>query len=126
MSTWIVRRGLSALAVAALWLLTIFGAAPEARASTLYACVKKGGTGRLFTKKPKCRRGESKISWNGAGVAGKNGLTGASGLNGTTGAAGGQGAQGVTGATGASGAAGATGATGATGPTGAGGVTGAT
>jgi hypothetical protein len=61
----------------------------------VYACYKaKGkrkGAVRLVPKKVKCRKGERKISWNGAGRAGEAGSGGENGENGTggeTGAAG--------------------------------------
>jgi hypothetical protein len=59
--------------------------APDAGAATLYACVKKNGTVRFFTKKPKCKRGETKLSWNAEGLPGRNGRNGLNGLNGTNG-----------------------------------------
>jgi hypothetical protein len=51
----------------------------------LYACVKKNGSARVFTKKPKCKKGEKKLSWNNEGPAGKNGVNGTNGTKGTNG-----------------------------------------
>src|SRR2546423_11905378 len=101
MSTLTARRGMAVLAAAGLLLVTVFVAAPKVEASTLYACVKKNGTGRLFTKRPKCKKGESKISWNSQGIAGKNGANGANGVNGAAGAPGANGTNGTNGANGA-------------------------
>jgi hypothetical protein len=89
-------RAMAVLAATGALLLAVFAAAPQAEASTLYACVKsKSGTARVFTKKPKCKKGESKISWNTAGPAGKNGSNGTNGTNGATGATGANGANGA-------------------------------
>ena len=71
--------------------------APDASAATLYACVKKNGTPRLLTtKKPKCKKGETKLSWNieGIGKNGKNGNNGINGINGISGKDGKDGAPG--------------------------------
>lgn len=88
-------RAMAVLAATGALLLAVFAAAPQAEASTLYACVKsKSGTARVFTKKPKCKKGESKISWNTTGPAGKNGANGANGSNGTNGKEGKEGAAG--------------------------------
>jgi hypothetical protein len=82
----------------------LFGAlavAPEAGAATLYACVKKNGTPRvLTTKKPKCKKGETKLSWNIEGTAGKNGINGINGTNGANGKDGKEGKEGKAGAPG--------------------------
>jgi hypothetical protein len=101
MPTLTTRRGAVALAAAGALLLATFAATPRADAATLYACVKKkGGTVHVFTKKPKCKRGESKLSWNTQGVAGNNGANGANGAagkngtNGTNGTNGNEGAPG--------------------------------
>jgi hypothetical protein len=65
---------------------------PQVGASPFYACVKKGGTAHVFTKKTRCKKGETKISWNSQGPTGKdgadgkNGTNGANGTNGTSGA----------------------------------------
>jgi hypothetical protein len=86
MSIPITRRGAALLATAATLLLTGLLAASQAQASTIYACVKtKSGTARVFTKKPKCKKGETKISWNAQGAAGKNGTNGTNGTSGTNG-----------------------------------------
>lgn len=69
-----------------------FAAASPANASTLYACVKKNGNAHIYSKKPKCKKGESKVSWNNVGPAGKNGANGGNGANGSNGANGKDGA----------------------------------
>ncbi|HEY4451639.1 MAG TPA: hypothetical protein VGN13_08610 [Solirubrobacteraceae bacterium] len=74
-----------------------------ARTSTFYACVKKNGTARISTKKPRCARHETRISWSARGPAGRNGANGANGLGGATGASGTNGKDGASGANGASG-----------------------
>lgn len=89
------RRAVVALVATGALLLAAFAVASQAEASTLYACVKKSGTARVFTKKPKCKKGESKISWNAEGPAGKNGANGASGTNGTNGTSGTNGTNGA-------------------------------
>lgn len=81
-------RGMFATAVVVALAVTAFAAASQAQASTLYACVKKNGTARIYSKKPKCKKGESKLSWNTTGPAGKNGANGSNGSNGSAGAAG--------------------------------------
>jgi hypothetical protein len=85
MSTVTTRRGLSAFVVIAALLFAALAATSQASASTLYACVKKNGSARVFSKKPKCKKGETKLSWNNEGAAGKNGLNGNNGLNGLNG-----------------------------------------
>jgi len=86
MSTSIGRRGAALLALAGGLLLLAVAGAPAASAGTLYACAKKNGSARIFTKKPKCKRGETKLLWNKEGPAGRNGANGANGTNGTNGA----------------------------------------
>lgn len=79
-------RAAVVLAVTGSLLLAAFAVAPAADASTLYACVKtKSGSARVFTKKPKCKKGETKISWNTAGIGGAKGISGVNGVNGTNG-----------------------------------------
>jgi hypothetical protein len=75
-------------------LLTALVSAPQAGASTLYACVKKDGSAHIYTKKPKCKKRESRLSWNTEGPAGKNGASGANGINGKEGLQGSIGPQG--------------------------------
>ncbi len=91
MSTFPARRGALAAAVTTALLLGLL-AASQAQASTLYACVKKNGSAHIYSKKPKCKKGEKKISWNTTGPAGNNGAKGSNGANGATGAAGKDGA----------------------------------
>ncbi|HEX4435852.1 MAG TPA: hypothetical protein VH061_03560 [Solirubrobacteraceae bacterium] len=85
MSTLTARRGLLTLAVASALLVGSFAVAASASASTLYACVKKSGSAHVFAKKPKCKKGETKLSWSATGPAGKNGANGSNGANGTNG-----------------------------------------
>jgi hypothetical protein len=93
MSTSITRRGTLA-AAAIISLLAALGTASQASAATYYACVKKSGAAHIYTKKPKCKRGERKLSWNNRGPAGRNGANGKNGANGTNGINGAAGAPG--------------------------------
>jgi Collagen triple helix repeat (20 copies) len=120
MTSVVSRQRWMAVLCAAGAILASALAASTVDGASLYACLKNG-TARVFTKKPRCKKHERRISWNVAGPVGKSGRTGAHGSNGQ------EGARGVTGAIGPAGpegkqgdtgAAGATGATGATGPTG--------
>ena len=70
MSTLTARRGLLTLAVASALLVGSFAVVASASASTLYACVKKSGSAHVFAKKPKCKKGEQKLSWSTSGPAG--------------------------------------------------------
>jgi hypothetical protein len=85
MSITITRRALVAVAAAGALLLAALATAAQAGASTLYACVKKDGSAHIYTKKPKCKRREVKLSWSTEGRAGKNGANGVSGVNGING-----------------------------------------
>jgi hypothetical protein len=85
MSTSITRRGILLLAAATISLLAALATASQAGAATYYACVKKNGSAHIYTKKPKCKRGESKLSWNNVGPAGRNGVNGLNGKNGANG-----------------------------------------
>jgi len=98
------RPTMIALAASTL-LLSGLALAPQAGASTLYACVKKkGGAARFVSSRTNCRRSERKISWNTQGVPGLNGAKGKNGSNGKNGLAGKNGTNGKDGANGASGA----------------------
>lgn len=88
MSTEARSRGTLAVALIAALMVAALAAASQAQASTLYACVKKNGSAKVYTKKPKCKKGEKLLSWNTVGPAGKNGEKGANGANGTNGAPG--------------------------------------
>jgi hypothetical protein len=90
------RRSVLLVAIGAL-LLAALGTASQAAATTLYACVKKDGTAHIYTKKPKCKKRETKLSWSTDGVAGRNGLNGANGLNGLNGVNGKEGPRGLVG-----------------------------
>jgi hypothetical protein len=86
MSTLITRRSTAMLVATGALLFGTLAVAPDAGAATLYACVKKNGTPRvLTTKKPKCKKGETKLSWNIEGIGGKNGKNGMNGINGING-----------------------------------------
>jgi hypothetical protein len=91
------RRAVVALVATGALLLAAFAVASQAEASTLYACVKKSGSAHIFTKKPKCKKGESKLTWNSEGPAGKNGANGSNGTNGTNGTSGTNGTNGTNG-----------------------------
>jgi hypothetical protein len=86
MSILITRRCMAVLVATGALLVGALAAAPLAEAGTVYACVKKNGTPRFLTaKKPKCKKGDLKLSWNIEGVAGKNGTNGSNGANGKNG-----------------------------------------
>jgi hypothetical protein len=97
------RPRIAALATASTLLLSGLALAPQAGASTLYACVKKSGTARFVAARTACRRSERKISWNTQGVPGRNGAPGKNGSNGKNGPAGKNGTNGKDGVNGASG-----------------------
>jgi hypothetical protein len=109
-----ITRPTAALVSAGALLLTALAAHPPADAATFHACVKKTGAARVFTKKPKCAKDEARVSWNGAGPAGKKGVSGATGAQGVMGATAAQGASGGTGGNGERGATGTTGSAGGT------------
>lgn len=88
MTTPIRRRAMLAAAAAGTLMAGGLAVVPQASAATLYACVKKNGSAHIYAKKPKCKKGESKLSWNSAGPAGKNGTNGTNGAAGAGGAAG--------------------------------------
>jgi hypothetical protein len=104
MSIPLTRRALAVLAAAGALLLAGL-AASQADASTLYACVKKNGNARIFSNKPKCKKGEKKFSWNIEGLAGRNGANGVNGTNGINGINGINGKEGKEGKAGANGVA---------------------
>jgi hypothetical protein len=97
------RRALVVLAACAALLTAVLAAAPQAQASTLFACVKKSGATHIFSKKPKCKKSETLLSWNSKGAAGKNGVNG---INGAAGKDGPAGKEGTTGKEGKEGVAG--------------------
>jgi hypothetical protein len=86
MSRSITRRATVLSAAATISLFAALATASQAAATTYYACVKKNGSAHIYAKKPKCKRGESKLSWNNVGLAGRNGANGANGANGKNGA----------------------------------------
>jgi hypothetical protein len=118
MSTITPRRAAAAAAVLAALSTTGILAFGQAQAHTVYACVQGSGNAHLFSRRTKCKSGESKLSWGSRGEQGLEGLPGPLGLVGPAGAAGATGAKGATGAAGAVAAKGSTGVTGATGPSG--------
>jgi hypothetical protein len=94
MYTTINRVAAVTLAGAALTAL-LFAGAPRAEASTIFACVKKhSGTVRLVSKTAKCKKHETKLSWNSQGAAGRGGASGAAGSPGSPGLNGREGPQG--------------------------------
>jgi hypothetical protein len=97
MSNVISRRTTGVLLALGVLLATVFVAAPQADSATLFACVKKNGSARISSKTPKCKKGESKFSWNTSGVNGKNGANGKDGANGAGGANGTNGKEGAAG-----------------------------
>jgi hypothetical protein len=99
--TTLTRRATPVLVASGALLFGAFAAAPQAEASTYYACVnKKSGVIRLVGRTTKCRKSEKKISFNNQGLPGLNGLNGKNGLNGINGTNGTNGTNGVNGATG--------------------------
>jgi hypothetical protein len=97
MSTSITKRATMLFAAGTISLFAALATASQAAATTYYACVKKNGSAHIFSKKPKCRRGESKLSWNNIGPAGRNGANGANGRNGANGTNGTNGTDGAPG-----------------------------
>jgi hypothetical protein len=85
------RRGALLLAAAGL-LAAVLVITAQSSASNIYACVKKSGAARISKTKPKCRKGEKKLTWSTRGPAGTTGANGASGSAGAEGAAGKKGA----------------------------------
>jgi hypothetical protein len=101
------RRGGIVLASVGALLTVAFAAAPQAEASTIYACVKKTSGGlRIVNQRTKCRKSELKLSWNTSGKNGANGQNGKNGTNGTNGTPGAAGKEGKEGKEGKSGEAG--------------------
>ena len=119
MPTSINRCLLAPLTSTAALLIGALALAPPAGASTLYACVGKNGDARIFHKKPRCKKRESRLSWNSSGPAAKNGLNGANGAPGRDGAAGKDGFNGKDGIAGKNGINGRDGANGEDGANGA-------
>jgi len=76
--------------------------APGASATTIYACVnKRTSAARIFTRKPRCRRNETRFVFGTQGPAGKNGANGKNGATGKTGPTGKTGTEGKAGPGGA-------------------------
>jgi hypothetical protein len=86
------------LATAALVLTALLAMPAGAGAATIYACKKPNGVIRLVGRRTRCRRGQTKLSWNTEGPAGRNGANGANGSNGANGGTGPAGARGPAGA----------------------------
>jgi hypothetical protein len=94
-----IAGALAAMSLAAL------AAAPQASATTIYACVnKRTGAARVFTRIPRCSRHERRVAWDTQGPAGRTGATGKTGPTGRTGLTGKNGTNGTNGANGANGA----------------------
>jgi len=64
---------------------------------TLKACVNEEGRVKLLKAGGHCKRGQSAVAWNQAGLQGVKGTTGATGATGAAGAAGAQGPNGADG-----------------------------
>ena len=95
MSQIITRPALSTLIASAALGLSGFALTPGAAAATIYACVPKGGGSvRVVSRHARCRRGETKLSWNSQGPEGPDGPHGPTGTPGATGSVGLQGAPG--------------------------------
>jgi hypothetical protein len=88
MSSTIKRRFTIAELACAASLIGMLVAAAPSHAATMYACVKHNGDAHIYTHKPRCRRGEKRISWGADGPAGRNGEPGAKGDPGPRGEAG--------------------------------------
>jgi hypothetical protein len=87
---------LGAIGVLGIMLAGVGAASAAASPKTIYACVKKhSGATRIVSRKARCARGESKLSWAGAGPAGSPGPRGLPGANGTNGVNGVNGANGA-------------------------------
>lgn len=97
-TTRIERRAAAVLCATGLLAMTGLAVAPHASATTLYACVKRGGSARVFAHKPRCRHGETRLAWNTRGPVGAKGTSGRNGAAGKTGANGKEGAAGANGA----------------------------
>jgi hypothetical protein len=96
MSVRFMRRLVAVSCATSVVAAASLAAAPTAGASTIYVCVKKkSGVMRLVDRKAKCKRGESKLTWNQSGPAGPAGKTGATGATGTTGSGGSAGLNGA-------------------------------
>jgi len=87
MAASIKRRATLVLATAGALMIAALAMAAQSQASTIYACVKKGGAPRIVGKTTKCKKHEKKLSWGTQGPAGKNGTAGATGAKGETGPA---------------------------------------
>ncbi|HWD10570.1 MAG TPA: hypothetical protein VG366_01910 [Solirubrobacteraceae bacterium] len=124
MSISTMRPRALALTAAAASALVLAPAVTAARTSTFYACVKKNGTARISTRKLRCAKHETKMSWSARGPAGRNGAKGSDGLSGAKGADGLGGANGASGKDGASGANGVSGTDGVNGKDGVNGTNG--
>src|ERR1700741_4565074 len=85
MSPSITRRGVALLPAATFTLFAALATTSQAGAARYYACVKRNGSAHVYTKKPRCRRGDRLLSWNSSGPAGRNGRDGTNGENGTNG-----------------------------------------
>lgn len=104
MSTSITRPKLTALIAAGALVLLALAYAPQAQATTIYACIKKkGGGARIVTRTSRCKKGEFKVAWDTQGPQGPQGPRGPQGLRGYQGS---RGSTGLTGSTGPIGPAG--------------------
>ncbi len=104
MSSQVTTTRLTAAAGAVATLaLAALASSPPASAQTIYACVnKRTGAARLYyTREPRCKRGQARLSWNTQGPAGRNGANGKNGATGKTGPTGKNGTNGTNGNNGA-------------------------
>lgn len=87
MAILIRRRTLAPVGVlTTLLLLIALLGATHANAAVIHACVKKkNGAVRIVSAKAKCKKNETKVSWNQEGLPGKNGSNGSNGTNGANG-----------------------------------------
>ena len=93
MSSTINRRATIVPTALTALLFGLLAMAPSTGAATLYACVKKSGDAHIYKKKPKCRKGQTRISWGSSGPSGPAGQRrtrweGRAGLRGEAGAGG--------------------------------------
>ncbi len=85
MSSTINRRATIVSVACVALLFGVPAMAPPTHAATLYACVKKNGNAHIYTKKPRCRKGEKRLSWGTSGPAGRDGAQGSRGEAGSSG-----------------------------------------
>jgi hypothetical protein len=100
MSKLISRHAIAVLVTSTAMASIALATASAADAGTLYACVKRNGQARIFSRRPRCPKGQTRLAWNTTGPAGPKGATGRSGKNGAAGKNGTAGQNGKAGETG--------------------------